>query len=106
MQLGLIDLYHVIFSFTLAHNLFFTLVVIIVLFIITHHLSVSLVLHHLLLQLIKAIFLLDLLLEQSANILKLPVKTTIAECTIQRFYLLLWPLLNLAESGDYAKAKE
>ena len=54
----------------------------------------------------SAIFLLDLLLEQSANILKLPVKTTIAECTIQRFYLLLWPLLNLAESGDYAKAKE
>ena len=60
MQLGLIDLYHVIFSFTLAHNLFFTLVVIIVLFIIAHHLSVSLVLHHLLLELIKAIFLLDL----------------------------------------------
>ena len=54
----------------------------------------------------NAIYLLDLLLEQSANILKLPVKTSQAECTIQRFYLLLWPLLNLAESGDYAKAKE
>ena len=54
----------------------------------------------------SAIYLLDLLLEQSANILKLPVKTSQAECTIQRFYLLLWPLLNLAESGDYAKAKE
>ena len=54
----------------------------------------------------SATFLLDLLLEQTANILKLPVKTSQAECTIQRFYLLLWPLLNLAESGDYAKAKE
>ena len=56
----------------------------------------------------KAIFLLDLLLEQSANILKLPMKVGQADCTIQRFYLLLWPLLNLAESGrdNYAKAKE
>ena len=56
----------------------------------------------------KATFLLDLLLEQSANILKLPMKTSQAECTIQRFYLLLWPLLNLAESGrdNYAKARE
>ena len=61
MELGLIDLYHVIFSFTLAHNLFFTLIVLIVLFV-AHDLPVSLVLHHLLLQLIKAIFLLDLVL--------------------------------------------
>ena len=54
----------------------------------------------------SAAFLLDLLLEQSSNILKLPVSIRQAECTIQRFYLLLWPLLNLAEEGNYAKAKE
>ena len=54
----------------------------------------------------SAVFLLELLLEQSANILKLPVSIRTAECTIQRFYLLLWPLLNLAESGEYSKAKE
>ena len=30
----------------------------------------------------SATFLLDLLLDQSANILKLPVKTSLAECTI------------------------
>lgn len=54
----------------------------------------------------SAVYLLDLLLEQSANILKLPSMIRQGECTIQRFYLLLWPLLNLAESGDYDKAKE
>ena len=35
----------------------------------------------------------------------LPTSVKQAECTIQRFYLLLWPLLNLVESADYAKAK-
>lgn len=54
----------------------------------------------------SAVFLLDLLLEQRSNILKLPISIRTSECTIQRFFLLLWPLLNLAESGDYAKAKE
>ena len=54
----------------------------------------------------SAIFLLDLLLQQSDNILKLPAQVRQGECTIQRFYLLLWPLLNIAESGNYDKAKE
>ena len=38
-------------------------------------------------------------------IMKLPTSIKQAECTIQRFFLLLWPLLNLAETGDYDKAK-
>ena len=54
----------------------------------------------------SATFLLDLLLNQSEQILSLPTLSRQAECTIQRFYLLLWPLLNLAENGDYNKAKE
>ena len=53
----------------------------------------------------SAAFLLELLLEQSDKILQLPTSIRKSECTVQRFYLLLWPLLNLAESGDYDKAK-
>jgi hypothetical protein len=49
----------------------------------------------------SAAFLLELLFEQSAKILQLPTSIRKSECTVQRFYLLLWPLLNLAESGDY-----
>ena len=94
MQLGLIDLYHVIFSFTLAHNLFFTLVVIIVLFIIAHHLSVSLVLHHLLLQLIKAIFLLDLVLH-ALDTLVLDVDLFVFIAIFALFHAVLARLVHL-----------
>ena len=54
----------------------------------------------------SAVALLELLLGQKAQILTLPTSVRQAECTIQRFYLFLWPLLNLAESGSYDKAKE
>ena len=94
MQLGLIDLYHVIFSFTLTHNLFFTLVVIIVLFIIAHHLSVSLVLHHLLLQLIKAIFLLDLVLH-ALDTLVLDVDLFVFIAIFALFHAVLARLVHL-----------
>lgn len=53
----------------------------------------------------SAASLLELLLEHKHLIKALPTSVRQAECTIQRFYLLLWPLLNLAEQGDYAKAK-
>lgn len=39
-------------------------------------------------------------------ILQLPISVKQSECTIQRFYLLLWPLLALAEHGNYARAKD
>lgn len=44
-------------------------------------------------------------MKQKASIKELPTSIKQSECTIQRFYLLLWPLLSLAESGDYNKAK-
>jgi len=50
--------------------------------------------------------LLELMLNQKDHILQLPTSIRQAECTIQRFYLLLWPLLNLVEVGNYQKAKE
>ena len=50
-------------------------------------------------------FLLELLLEMKGKILELPTSIRQSECTIQRFYLFLWPLLNLAEAGDYERAK-
>ena len=40
-----------------------------------------------------------------AKIVELPTSIRQAECTIQRFYLFIWPLLNLAETGDYQRAK-
>jgi len=49
--------------------------------------------------------LLDLLLEMKPKIMELPTSIRQAECTVQRFFLLLWPLFNLAEAGDYARAK-
>ncbi len=54
----------------------------------------------------QAVALCELLLGQKEQILQLPTSVKQAECTIQRFYLFLWPLLNLAESGNYDKAKE
>lgn len=50
--------------------------------------------------------MLELLLAQKDQILQLPTSIRQAECTIQRFYLLLWPLFNLVEDGNYPKAKE
>ena len=94
MQLGLVDLYHVIFSFTLTHDLFFTLVIIIVLFIIAHHLSVSLVLHHLLLQLIKAILLLDLVLH-ALDTLILDVNLFVFIAIFALFHAVLARLVHL-----------
>ena len=38
--------------------------------------------------------------------MQLPTSVKQAECTVQRFFLFLWPLLNMAESGNYDKAKE
>lgn len=49
--------------------------------------------------------LLELLISQKDHVLKLPTSIRTAECTIQRFFLLLWPLISLAESGNYEKAK-
>ena len=37
--------------------------------------------------------------------MQLPTSVRQAECTIQRFFLLLWPLLNIVESGNYDQAK-
>ena len=93
MQLGFINLYHVILSFTLAHNLFFTLIVLIVLFI-AHHLPVSLVLHHLLLQLIKAIFLLDLMLH-ALDTLVLDVDLFVFITIFALFHAVLTRLVHL-----------
>lgn len=53
----------------------------------------------------SAICLLELLLSQKSNILQLPTSVRQAECTIQRFYLLLMPLLNMAEGANYEKTK-
>ena len=54
----------------------------------------------------SAVMLLELLMKQSSYVMKLPTSIRQAECTIQRFFLLLWPLISLAESGDYEKAKD
>lgn len=54
MQLLFIDFNHVILTFSFAHDLLLTLIIIVIL-IVSHELSISLV-HHLLLHLIDSIF--------------------------------------------------
>ena len=93
MELGLVDFYHVIFSFPLAHNLLFALVVIVVLFV-AHDLPVSLVLHHLLLQLIKAIFFLDLVLH-ALDTLVLDVDLLVFIAIFALFHAVLTRLVHL-----------
>ena len=53
-------------------------------------------------------FLLDMLLETREMIAGLPTSIKHVDCSIQRFYLLLMPLIAMAEEtkGQYGKAKE
>ena len=53
-------------------------------------------------------FLLDMLLETREMIAGLPTSIKHVDCSIQRFYLLLMPLIAMAEDtkGQYGKAKE
>ena len=53
----------------------------------------------------QAAALLELLYSMKDTVLRLPTSVKTAECTIQRFYLLLLPLLNMVEQEDYAQAK-
>jgi len=53
----------------------------------------------------SAISLLELLLTQEDKIMQLPTSVRQAECTIQRFFLLLMPLFAMAEKMDYQKTK-
>ena len=50
-------------------------------------------------------FLLKMLLETRDTILELQTSTKHADCTIQRFYLLLMPLISMAEETNYKTAK-
>ena len=50
--------------------------------------------------------LLRMLLDTSDMIAKLGTSIKQADCTIQRFYLLLMPLIAMAEETNYDSAKE
>ena len=54
----------------------------------------------------RALFLLNLLIENKSQILNLPISIKQADCTIARFYLLLMPLFNAAETGNYKETKQ
>lgn len=49
--------------------------------------------------------LMALLWTMRDKVTQLPTSTRETSCTFARFYLLLLPLVNIAEQGDYAKTK-